>query len=53
MLGTAGRPGPARPADQFRDLLDDRLRVLGPGHPRTLTARRNLVYWQARRDGDG
>jgi hypothetical protein len=41
-LGEAGQP--AQAADQYRDLLDDRLRVLGPDHPHTLTARGNLAY---------
>ena len=49
-LGEAGQP--AQAADQFRDLLDDFLRVLGPDHPHTLTTRSNLAYWQDRRDSD-
>ena len=50
-LGEAGQP--AQAAAQYRDLLDDYLRVLGPDHPDTLTARGNLAYWQDRRDSDG
>jgi len=42
-LGEAGQP--AHAAEQFRDLLADRLRVLGPDHPGTLTARGNLACW--------
>ena len=44
---------PAQAAAQYRDLLADYLRVLGPDHPETLTARGNLAYWQDRRDSDG
>lgn len=29
----------------FEELPTDRLRVLGPDHPDTLTTRDNLVYW--------
>ena len=39
-LGEAGQP--AQAADQYRDLLDDQLRVLGPDHPDTLAARASL-----------
>ena len=49
-LGEAGQP--AQAADQFRDLLNDQLRVLGPDHPDTLTTRSNLAYW-TRREADG
>ena len=42
-LGEAGQP--AQAADQFRDLLNDFLRVLGPDHPDTLTTRGNLARW--------
>jgi hypothetical protein len=47
-MGEAGKPDQA--AAQYRDLLDDLLRVLGPNHPHTLTTRANLAYWQDRRD---
>jgi hypothetical protein len=30
----------------MEELLTDRLRVLGPDHPHTLTARRHLAYWR-------
>ncbi|MDQ0616779.1 tetratricopeptide repeat protein [Arthrobacter globiformis] len=30
---------------QFRELLDDQLRVLGPDHPDTLSTRSNLAFW--------
>ncbi|MFJ5695081.1 tetratricopeptide repeat protein [Arthrobacter sp. NPDC093125] len=30
---------------QFRELLDDQLRVLGPDHPDTLGTRSNLASW--------
>ena len=30
---------------QFRQLLDDRVRVLGPDHPDTLATRNNLARW--------
>jgi hypothetical protein len=43
LLGAAGLPGQA--AAQYRDLLDDFLRVLGPDHPETLIARGNLARW--------
>ncbi|WP_368086585.1 tetratricopeptide repeat protein [Leifsonia sp. CL154] len=33
---------------QFEHLLADRLRVLGPDHPDTLSTRSNLAYWRAR-----
>ena len=46
MLGQAGQPGQA--AAQYRDLLNDRLRTLGPDHPSTLIARANLAYWLGR-----
>ncbi len=32
---------------QFRQLLDDRLRVLSPDHPDTLATRNDLAYWLA------
>ena len=43
MAGEAGQPALA--AAQFRDLLADELRVLGPDHPETLIARGNFAYW--------
>jgi Tetratricopeptide repeat len=49
-LGAAGQP--AQAAAQYRDLLDDYLRVLGPDHPGTLTTRGNLAYWQDRSEAD-
>ncbi|MGK5559421.1 tetratricopeptide repeat protein, partial [Actinomadura kijaniata] len=33
-------------ATAFEELLADRLRVLGPDHPDTLTTRHNLAYWR-------
>ena len=33
----------------FEELLTDRLRVLGPDHPETLTTRANLARWRGRR----
>ena len=44
VLGEAGQP--AQAAAQYRDLLDDFLRVLGPDHPLTLITRANLAHWQ-------
>ncbi|MGW2112625.1 tetratricopeptide repeat protein, partial [Streptomyces sp. NPDC001948] len=35
-------------AAAFEELLADRLRVLGPDHPDTLTTRSNLAYWRWR-----
>jgi hypothetical protein len=32
-------------ATQFAQLLDDRVRVLGPDHPDTLLTRNNLAHW--------
>jgi hypothetical protein len=43
-LGDAGLLTAATAAD--RQLLDDCLRVLGPDHPATLTARANLAFWR-------
>lgn len=42
--GVAGNPAGAAAA--FAELLTDHLRVLGPDHPNTLAARRQLNYWQ-------
>ncbi|MFF3787694.1 tetratricopeptide repeat protein, partial [Streptomyces sp. NPDC001933] len=33
-------------ATRFEELLADRVRVLGPDHPDTLTTRHNLAYWR-------
>ncbi|MEU0992190.1 tetratricopeptide repeat protein [Streptomyces sp. NPDC005953] len=33
-------------AEAFAELLTDRLRVLGPDHPDTLTTRSNLARWR-------
>ena len=38
---------------QFRDLLADDLRLLGPDYPDTLTTRGDLAYWQDRRASEG
>nr|WP_232234060.1 tetratricopeptide repeat protein [Micromonospora chokoriensis] len=48
LRGPAHRPaaGPAGAATAYADLLTDRLQVLGPDHPDTLTTRTNLAYWQ-------
>ena len=43
--GLAGDPAGAATAAEA--MLTDMLRVLGPDHPRTLTARANLACWQA------
>ncbi|MBP2215970.1 tetratricopeptide repeat protein [Arthrobacter sp. CAN_C5] len=41
-----GRSGDATGAiNQFRELLEARLRVLGPDHPNTLITRNNLASW--------
>jgi hypothetical protein len=32
----------------MQDLLDDRLRVLGPDHPHTLNTRHNFAHWRGR-----
>jgi hypothetical protein len=42
--GEAGDPAGA--ATAFGQLLSDRLRVLGPNHPDTLTTRHNLAHWR-------
>jgi hypothetical protein len=43
----AGQAGDAAgAAEAFRELLADMVRVLGPDHPHTLTARSNLAYWR-------
>ena len=45
--GWRGRAGdPAGAAAALQDLLTDQLRVLGPDHPHTLTARNNLATWR-------
>jgi hypothetical protein len=44
-LGESGHVDEA--VEQFRQLLDDQLRVLGPDHPNTLTTRSGLAYWLA------
>jgi hypothetical protein len=42
-----GRAGDqAGAAAALQDLLTDRLRVLGPDHPHTLTTRNNLATWR-------
>ncbi|WP_255616936.1 MULTISPECIES: tetratricopeptide repeat protein [unclassified Saccharopolyspora] len=42
-----GRAGdPAGAAEAFEELLTDRIRVLGPDHPATLTTRGNLTHWR-------
>jgi hypothetical protein len=51
MLSQSGRQHQA--ASQFRDLLTDYLRVLGPDHPHTLTVRDQLAYWQDRQEAGG
>ena len=33
-------------AAALEELLTDRLRVLGPDHPETLTTRNNLAHWR-------
>ncbi len=43
-LGRSGQPGEA--ASQFRQLLNDHLRVLSPDHLDTLRTRNNLAYWK-------
>ncbi|MFE5793948.1 tetratricopeptide repeat protein [Streptomyces sp. NPDC056503] len=43
-LGEAGDAAGA--ADAYTELLTDRLRILGPDHPDTLTARHNLATWR-------
>jgi Tetratricopeptide repeat len=42
-LGKSGKAQEA--ADQYRQLLEDRLRVLGPDHPDTLATRKNVALW--------
>ena len=42
-LGEAGQVEEA--ITQFRQLLEDRARVLGPDHPHTLATRNNLASW--------
>jgi hypothetical protein len=39
---------PAGAVAGFGDLLTDRIRVLGPDHPKTLTTRSNLARWRGR-----
>jgi hypothetical protein len=46
--GEAGEPGEARRL--FAALLPDVERVLGPGHPDTLTTKRSLEYWTKQAD---
>jgi hypothetical protein len=42
-LGHSGRYGAAR--DREREVVEARVRILGPEHPDTLTARENLAFW--------
>jgi hypothetical protein len=42
-LGEAGQVQEA--ITEFRRLLEDRARVLGPDHPDTLATRNNLTFW--------
>lgn len=37
---------PTGAANELQQLLHDRMRILGPDHPDTLTTRRALAYWQ-------
>ena len=51
---TGGAAGdPAGPSPPFEQLLADRLRVLGPDHPDTLTTRDNLARWRGGGDPAG
>lgn len=50
-IGTFQAGDPAGAAAAFEDLLTDRLRVLGPDHPNTLTTRNNLAYWKKQLSG--
>jgi hypothetical protein len=40
-------------ATAYAELLTDRLRVLGPDHPRTLTTRQELAHWRRRVEKEG
>jgi len=47
----AEQPGPlpgqvGEAATEFRRLLDDYTRLLGPDHPATLRTRKNLAHWK-------
>ncbi|MFI0813193.1 hypothetical protein [Streptomyces echinatus] len=35
------------------DLLEDRIRILGPDHPDTLTTQNNLAHWRTAAESDG
>ncbi len=52
-MGVFGTHKAGDPAGALEQLLTDRLRVLGPDHPHTLTTRHNLARWrgQARSPG--
>ncbi|MFD0742679.1 tetratricopeptide repeat protein [Phytohabitans flavus] len=47
MAGEAGDAAGA--AEALDEVLADRLRVLGPDHPDTLTTRNSLAYWRGKR----
>lgn len=40
-------------AESFADLVADRIRVLGPDHPDTVTSQRELAYWQDQAGTEG
>jgi hypothetical protein len=43
--------GTAAALQLFRELLPDRVRVLGPDHPDVLATRHNIASWAAQSDG--
>ncbi|MGX1775759.1 tetratricopeptide repeat protein [Nocardia brasiliensis] len=47
--GDAGNP--ERAVASYRELVADKVRVLGPVHPSVLSSQSNLIYWQ-RKAGD-
>lgn len=40
-------------ATAYADLLENRIRILGPDHSDTLTTQNNLAHWRTTAESDG